>query len=162
MTLDLLILYLVDVQLVMTRLVFQVNEIEAIFLIYSSVSEGGRCDDNDPCTTDDICTNLVCTGSPKCTAGACEIAYCNTSGNCYVEPLANCSFVTTEVGTTTAEPGVDVAKGIGKAADVVGIVVGVVVGFVVLVAGAAAVLYYLKRKEIMSKKGEEMELVATT
>jgi hypothetical protein len=55
------------------------------------VSEGGSCDDGDPCTSVDTCTTGVCTGSPVNCSGlddACNSGTCNaSSGVCEAFPI---------------------------------------------------------------------------
>ncbi len=53
-------------------------------------NESGACDDLDPCTINDACTNGTCAGVPKdCSAldGPCTIGVCNgTTGECEAAP----------------------------------------------------------------------------
>jgi hypothetical protein len=127
-----------------------------------------------------VCSNLVCSGSPKCTAGPCEIAFCNVTGQCYTQPIDNCTSVTssnsaststgsgpgsssTSSGSTTTgapEGGSAVTSSSnGGKTNVGAIVAGVVVGVAVLIAGIVGAVFYMKRRaKKMYKNGEELEL----
>ena len=112
------------------------------------MAEGEKCDDQDACTVDDVCTNFKCSGIAKCVAaGPCEMAYCNVTGECYVEKMEECGEA-------------EVVNSSSEGMNLVAIIVAVVAGFVVLVIGAAAVLIYLKKKQSRetNRKIEELEL----
>jgi hypothetical protein len=52
-------------------------------------NEGGTCDDNDPCTINDACTNGTCAGTPLDCSNlddACNIGVCDGFGACIAEP----------------------------------------------------------------------------
>ena len=54
-------------------------------------NQGGSCDDGDLCTTTDVCTGGVCSGSAVDCSGlndACNVGTCNpTTGACEAQPI---------------------------------------------------------------------------
>jgi hypothetical protein len=68
-------------------------------------SEGGTCDDGDPCTLNDRCTNDVCAGTPlTCDDGvACTADFCD-SGTCVNQAESSSCAAPSECATSECAP----------------------------------------------------------
>jgi Dictyostelium (slime mold) repeat len=68
-------------------------------------AEGGTCDDEDPCTLDDRCTNDVCAGTPLvCDDGAaCTADFCD-AGTCVNAAESSSCPASTECATSECSP----------------------------------------------------------
>jgi hypothetical protein len=58
--------------------------------IQNPAGEGVLCDDGDPCTHSDSCSNNVCAGTPlECVSDSCMIRECDGTPSCLQTPLPN-------------------------------------------------------------------------
>jgi hypothetical protein len=144
---------------------FPGNALLKIQKLIFTVANGGACDDSDPCTIGDTCSNLVCTGTSKCDVSAdCEIGVCDALGTCSTVAIANCtttnSTTTDNVTTSAPETGAADEKS-KKNVNVGGIVAGVIVAVAVLAAGVLGFLYYMRRRKYKKQlEGEQIEMEA--
>ena len=63
---------------------------EGVFCEHKPV-EGATCNDDDPCTTKDVCVAGECSGKPKCTDATndpCSQPGCDETGKCVVLPIS--------------------------------------------------------------------------
>ena len=71
------------------------------------LNDGIACDDGNPCTDDDVCTNLACSGTTVADTTSCPVnadSQCTTGGSCQ----AGVCEATTEVdGSACTPPGAD-------------------------------------------------------
>jgi hypothetical protein len=70
----------------------------------AAINEGGACDDADPCTENDVCSNGVCRGGPvDCSDldGEWEVGACDPqSGDCVSKPDCNANRVPDDLDIT--------------------------------------------------------------